>query len=208
MQPPPPAAPRPVDASSVNLPLAGSSQPPDQVFMAASAAVEMPQPSRPCPKGPPAEFMPTPPEVESMQPSVYTHDQRSRMNDRGKYIKVKSVLDIDWSRPLWEQLAPVLKGGPDPTKSQAELSARRAQVPELTNQLFERIFPRDNVITVVQKNHGVHKIHMREVAAWVLNGTHWFSVLQATHDGHCMVSKLGRCEQVPVLDADNARSLW
>ena len=109
VQPPPPAAPRPVDASSVNLPLAatlmtpghpprplkealpkypsmetsscaskhplepptaqappskhvrckafpGSSQPPDQVFMAASAAIEMPQPSRPCPKGPPAEF--------------------------------------------------------------------------------------------------------------------------------------------------------
>ena len=49
---------------------------------------------------------------------------------------------------------------------------------KLTNQLFEGIFPADNVITVVQKNHGVHKIHMCEVAAWVLNGTHCFSVLQ------------------------------
>ena len=100
------------------------------------------------------------------------------MNDQGKYLKVKSVLDIDWSRPLWEQLAPILKGGPDPTKSQADLRACRARVPELTNQLFEGIFPADNVITAVQKNHGVHKIHMREAAAWVLNGTHWFSVLQ------------------------------
>ena len=129
------------------------SQPPDQVFMAASASVEMPQPSRPCPKGPPAEFMPTPPEVMSMQPKASTDDKRSRMNDQGKCIKVKSVLDIDWSIPLWEQLAPVLKGGPDPTKSQAELRARRAQVPELSNHLFDGIFPADNVITAVQKSY-------------------------------------------------------
>ena len=45
------------------------------------------------------------------------------MNEDGKLLKVKSVLDIDWSRPLWEQLAPVLKGGPDPSKSHAELCA-------------------------------------------------------------------------------------
>ena len=48
------------------------------------------------------------------------------MNDQGKFVKIKSVLDIDWSRPLWEQLAPVLKGGPNPTKSQEELRALRA----------------------------------------------------------------------------------
>ena len=30
----------------------------------------------------------------------------------------------------------------------------------------------------MQKNHGVHKIHMSEPAAWVLNATHWFSLLQ------------------------------
>ena len=63
------------------------SQPPDQVFMAASAAVDMPQPSRPCPKGPPAEYMPTPPELMSMQTRVPTDDQKSRMNDQGKYLK-------------------------------------------------------------------------------------------------------------------------
>ena len=186
VQPPPPAAPRPVDASSARLPLAPtpmtpshpprppiealpkypsmetsscankhplepptaqappskhvrckafphSSQPQDQVYMAATAAVEVTQPSRPCPKGPPAEFMPTPPEITSMQPTAYTPEQRSRMNDQGKYLRVKSVLDIDWSRPLCEQLAPVLKGGPSPTKSQDELRARRAQVPDLSN---------------------------------------------------------------------------
>ena len=42
------------------------SQGPDQVYVAASATVEMPQSSRPCPKGSPADFMPTPPEVASM----------------------------------------------------------------------------------------------------------------------------------------------
>ena len=112
----------------------------------------MTQPSRPCPKGPPAEFMPTPPEITSMQPTAYTPEQRSRVNDQGKYLRVKSVLDIDWSRPLCEQLAPVLKGGPSPTKSQDELRALRAQVPDLSNHLFEGIFPKDNVITVEQKS--------------------------------------------------------
>ena len=47
----------------------------------------------------------------------------------------------------------------------------------MTNVLLNGIFPADNVITAIQKNHGVHKIHMTEVAAWVLNGTHWFSLL-------------------------------
>ena len=182
---PPPAAQRPAEAQSVNLPLAATpmtpSHPPrppiealpkypsmemsqcankhaleppaaqgppskhvrskafpypSQVFMAASAAVEMPQPSRPCPKGPPADYMPTPPELMSMQTGVSTDDQKSRMNDQGKYLKIKSVLDINWGRPLWEQLAPVLKGGPDPTKPPADLRALRAKVPELTNHLL------------------------------------------------------------------------
>ena len=155
-----------------------SSQPPDQVYVAASATVEMPQPSRPCPKGPPSEFMPTPPEVASMQTNFFAADRRARMNDQGKYLRVKSNRDIDWSQPLWEQLAPVLKGGPDPSKSQAELRSIRAKVPEMTNVLLNGIFPADNVITAVQKNHGVHKIHMSEPAAWVLNATHWFSLLQ------------------------------
>ena len=155
-----------------------ASEPPDQVYVAASATVEMPQPSRPCPKGPPSDFMPTPPEVASMQTNFFAEDRRARMNDQGKYLRVKSNRDIDWSQPLWEQLAPVLKGGPDPTKSQAELRSIRAKVPEMTNVLLNGIFPADNVITAVQKNHGVHKIHMSEPAAWVLNATHWFSLLQ------------------------------
>ena len=153
------------------------SQPPDQVYVAASATVEMPQPSRPCPKGPPAEYMPTPPEIASMQPTFFEDDRKARKNEKGLYVRVRSTRDIDWSKPLWEQLAPVLKGGPHPNKSQAELRAARAKVPDMSNLIFNGIYPADNVITAVQKNYGVHKIHMSEPAAWVLNGTHWFSLL-------------------------------
>ena len=113
------------------------SQGPDQVYVAASATVEMPQSSRPCPKGPPADFMPTPPEVASMPTNYFAEDRKSRMNDQGKYLRVKSNRDIDWIKPLWEQLAPVLKGGPDPSKSHSELRATRSKVPEMTNALFQ-----------------------------------------------------------------------
>ena len=87
------------------------------------------------------------------------------------------MTDIDWAHPLYEQLEPVLKGGPRSTTSQAELRLLRAQIPKLTKHLFDGLFPADNVITTVQKNHGVHKIHMSEVATWVFNATHWFSLL-------------------------------
>ena len=110
--------------------------------------------------------------------TFFADDRKSRKNDQGKYLRVKSNRNIERSQPLWEQLAPVLKGGPDLSKSQAELRSIREKVPELTNVLFNGIFPADNVITAVQKNHGVHKIHMSEPAAWVINGTHWFSLLQ------------------------------
>ena len=122
--------------------------------------------------------MPTPPEIASMQTDSYERDRKARMNDQGLYLRIKSNRDIDWSKPLWEQLAPVLKGGPSPGKSQAELRALRAKVPELSNFILSGLFPADNVITAVQKNHGVHKIHMSEPAAWVLNATHWFSLLE------------------------------
>ena len=53
-----------------------------------------------------------------------------------------------------------------------------AQIPKLTKQVLDDIYRHDNVITVVQKGHGVHHVHMSEVAAWVLNATHWFSLLK------------------------------
>ena len=54
----------------------------------------------------------------------------------------------------------------------------RKQIPRLDNRHFNQIYPSDNVIRVVQKSHGVHDVKMREVAAWVLNATHWFSLLK------------------------------
>ena len=153
-----------------------SSQTTEEVYVAASASVEMSQPCRPCPKGPPATFLPTPPEIASMPTDSYEQDRRARLNDEGKYLRVKSPRDIDWSKPLCEQLAAVLQGGPSPSKSYDELRAIRARVPELTTFTLNGLFPADNVITAT-KNHAVHKIYMSEPAAWVLNATHWFSLL-------------------------------
>ena len=91
----------------------GSSQPHDQVYVAASASVEMSQPCRPCPKGPPATFLPTPPEIASMKTDSYEEDRKARLNEEGKYLRVKYPSDIDWTSPLWEQLAVALHGKPD-----------------------------------------------------------------------------------------------
>ena len=94
------------------------------------------------------------------------------MTENGKIRKVKSVTDINWKYPLYEQLEPNLKGAPRSATSPQELRALRAQIPNLTKHLFDGLLPADNntVITAVQ-------IHMSEVAAWVLNATHWFSIL-------------------------------
>ena len=94
---------------------------------------------------------------------------------------------LDWSTPLWEQLAPVLKGGPNPGTSHDELRTIRANVPEMTTFLLNGLFPADNVITAT-KNHAVHKIHMSEPAAWVLNATHWFSDSSGRHFSHRVAS--------------------
>ena len=111
-------------------------------------------------------------------PPVLQQLFKSRMWPR-MAITGRSVTDIDWgSRPLHEQLEPNLKGGPRSSRTPADLSMLRAKTPKLTKHLFDGLFPADNTITAVQKNHGVHKIHMSEVAAWVLNATHWFSLLQ------------------------------
>ena len=102
-----------------------------------------------------------------------------RMTDGGKYRTIRSSTDIDWTLPLREQLESNLKGGPRSSTSFDDLCMLRAQIPKLTKQVFDDIYPHDNVITVVQKGHGVHHVHMSEVAAWVLNATHWFSLAMA-----------------------------
>ena len=132
----------------------------------------------PLPKSPPAAYMPAPPEVTSLSTSAPAAVQEPYVTENGKYRTIRSVTDIDWSRPLYEQLEPNLKGGPRSSRTFVNLCMLRAQIPKLTKQLFDGLLPSDNTITAMQKSHGVHKIHMSEVAAWVLNATHWFSLLQ------------------------------
>ena len=105
-------------------------------------------------------------------------DQEPDVTENGKFRKIRSVTDIDSRRPLHEQLEPNLKGGPRSSRTPADLYMLRTQIPKLTKHLFDGLFAADNIITAVQKNHGVHKIHMSEVAAWVLNATHWLNLLQ------------------------------
>ena len=99
------------------------------------------------------------------------------VTENGKYRTIRSATDIDWSRPLYEQLEPNLKGGPRSSTTFADLCMLRAKIPKLS-KIFNAILPSDNNITAMQKSHGVHKIHMSEVAAWVLSATHWFSLLK------------------------------
>ena len=110
-----------------------------------------------------------------MSPSAPAAVPEPCVTENGKYRTIRSVTDIDWSHPLYEQLEPNLKGGPRSSRTFADLRMLRGKIPKLTKQLFDGLFPGENAITAVQKNHGVHKIHMSEVAAWVLNATHWFT---------------------------------
>ena len=77
---------------------------------------------------------------------------------------------------LSEQLEPNFKGGPWESTSFEDLCMLRRQIPKMDNQGFNQILPKDDIICVVQKTMGRRYIHMHEAAAWVLNGTHWFSL--------------------------------
>ena len=151
-------------------------QPSTTVSMASPSAVDMPRQGHPSPKGPPTSYMPTPGDVEYMPSSSPAVDQEE-MSGRGRYRRVRSSTD-NWNHPLDEQLEPNLTGGPDPSKSFEDLCLLCRQIPRLESRHFDEIYPSDNVIRVMQKSHGVHEVKMREVAAWVLNATHWFSLLK------------------------------
>ena len=76
------------------------------------------------------------------------------------------------------ELEPNFKGGPRESTSFEDLCVLRRQIPKMDDHGFNQIYPKDNIICVVQKTMGRYYIHMRETAAWVLNGTHWFSLLK------------------------------
>ena len=146
--------------------------------MTSPSAVDMSRPSAPTPKGPPASFMPTPGDVQQMTSSSPAADPRDRITADGKYKTTTSATDIDWTRPLHEQLEPNLKGGRRASTSYDDLCMLRAKIPKLSHSMFQSIFPCDNNIRVVQKSHGEHHVKMSEVAAWVLSATHWYALLR------------------------------
>ena len=145
--------------------------------MASPSAVDMSGMSAPSPKGPPASFMPTPGDVQHVSSCAAAADP-GNPNECRRIYRVRSATDIDWNYLLSEQLEPNFKGGPRETTSFEDLCMLRRQIPRMDDQGFKQIYPKDNIVCVVQKTSGQHYIHMREVAAWVLNGTHWFSLLK------------------------------
>ena len=121
--------------------------------------------------------MPTPGDVQRMSSCAAAADPGNR-SERGRIYWVQSAPDIDWNHRFSEQLEPNFKGGPRDSTSFDHLCMVRRQIPKMDNQSFNQIYPKDNITCVVQKTMGRHYIHMREAAAWVLNGTHWFSLLK------------------------------
>ena len=72
-------------------------------------------------------------------------------NEMPKIGKVNSPNDIDWRRPLKDQLEPQFRGGPDESKSFEELCMLRSNVPKVNDDTFQQIYPCDNIIHVTQK---------------------------------------------------------
>ena len=144
--------------------------------MASPSAVDMSRMSAPSPKGPPASFLPTPGSVQQMSSCAAAAAERPREGSR--WYKVNSPSDIDWSRPLKEQLEPNFTGGPDKLKTFEELCMLRSNIPKMNDDTFQQIYLSGKIICVIQKTSGRHFIHMREAATWVLNGAHWFNILR------------------------------
>ena len=145
--------------------------------MASPSAVDMSRMSAPSPKGPPAAFTPTPGDVQHVS-SCAAAALPGNPNERHRFHTIRSPTDIDWSCPLKEQLEPNFKGGPDQSKPFEELCMLRRKIPKTNDDTFQQIYPKDNIICVIQKTSGRHYIHTREVAAWMLHGTHWFNLLK------------------------------
>ena len=91
----------------------------------------MSRPGTPTLKGPPASFMPTPGDVQQMSSTSPAAGPEERITDSSRYITIQSSTDIDWTRPLHEQLQPNLKGGPRKSTSFDDLCMPRSRIPRL-----------------------------------------------------------------------------
>ena len=106
--------------------------------------------SAPSPKGPPASFLPTPGNVQHM----YSRAAAALPGGRSRFYKILSASDINASKPLKEQLEPNFTGGPDKTKPFEELCMLRSNIPRINDDTFQKIYPSDNIISVLQKTGG------------------------------------------------------
>ena len=123
--------------------------PPVSTSTASPSAIDMPRLSAPIPKGPPASYMPTPEDVQQMSSTSPAAGPEERITDSSKYITIQSSTDIDWTRPLHEQLFPNLKGGPRKSTTFDDLCMLRSKIPRLSLSQLNDIYPSDNTIEVV-----------------------------------------------------------
>ena len=68
--------------------------------MAAPSAVDVSKMSAPSPKGSPASFLPAPGNVQQMDSCAAA----ALPSERRRFYMIRSPADIDWRRPLKEQL--------------------------------------------------------------------------------------------------------
>ena len=108
-----------------------SQPPPGNTSTTSPSAVERPRPGAPSPKGPPASFMPTPEDVQRMSSTSPADGPEARITDSGSHITIHSSTDIDWTRPLHEQLELNLKGGPKMSTTFDDLCMLRSRIPRL-----------------------------------------------------------------------------
>ena len=121
---------------------------------------------------------------------------------------VRSPADIQWNRPLDQQLEPQLSGEPSGKMSFEDQKALRMRVPKLDEKTFKDVFPgkEHSKITVVNQITGAHHYVDLQEAAWIPNGIHYPMVRspRTTDDGCNLDSRLARCVEVPVPDADSS----
>ena len=99
--------------------------------------------------------------LRPMPTNYFAEDRKSRMNDQGKYLRVKSNrlniygIGVSLYGNNLHQFSREVQIRASHIQSYRSWQMR-SKVPEMTNALFNGIFPADNVITAVlkQKNHG------------------------------------------------------
>ena len=92
--------------------------------------------SAPCPKGPPASLLPTP---ENVQQTSSCAAAAALPSESRKIYMIQSASDIQWHRPLKEQLEPNVTGGPDKLKTFEELRMLRSNIPKINDNTFQQI---------------------------------------------------------------------